>query len=328
MPPRRILAVGDVHATPDELDDCYALMVLVARIARLYQARVLFLGDQYNTHAVIRAEVLWFWRENFRVFREFGLKIIALIGNHDFAGEGLRQHVMVAHEDQVSVVDKPQVFPEFPGVLFMPYQADREHFVTLANQVPDTKTLICHQTFHGSQYENGFYAEDGVEPDRVPQDLILSGHIHCPQSFGKVTYLGAPRWRTLSDADVDRAIWLLEFDDAGRLVSKEGFDTGEVCRQIKYRLDTPENPVALPLDPRHDWRVDVKGPASWLERRKVELAAPGTKLRVFTTDRVAPKVRESEGVEKAFHSYLEAYRPKFGTDPVRLGEMARERLHV
>lgn len=326
---RRILAVGDVHATPDDLDDCYALLAFVARLARLHEAVVLFLGDQYNTHAVIRAEVLWFWRENFRVLRDFGLEIIALVGNHDFAGEGLRQHVMVAHEDQVEVIDRPRVLPAFPGVLFMPYVADRDSFVAQANMEPRTaNTLICHQTFDGAQYDNGFYAKDGVDPGLVSQGTILSGHVHTPQSFSKVTYLGAPRWRTLSDADIERAVWLLEFDDTGNLLSKQPFDTGEVCRQIKYHLDTPETPICLPLDPRHDWRIDVKGPADWLEKRKADLATPGVKVRAFKTDSARPKVKESEGVTKAFKSYLEAYKPKFGTNVALLGEMAKDRLNV
>jgi hypothetical protein len=209
----------------------------------------------------------------------------------------------------------------------MPYQADRGQFVELARSLP-SRTLICHQTFAGARYENGFYTEDGVDPALLPQGLVLSGHIHSPQTFGKVTYLGAPRWRTLSDADVERAIWLLEFDDRGQLVSKTPFSTGEVCRQIKYRLDTPQDPVPLPLDQRHDWRIDVRGPAAWVEVRKAQLAVAGVKLRTFKTDVALPKVKESEGVGHAFRKYLQGYSPKHGTDLDRLEEMARERLNV
>lgn len=322
----RLLAVGDVHATPGELDDCRRLMTLVQEKAVEHQVPVLVLGDQHHTMAVIRSEVLNFWKETFLGLRnalDLEHPVFALVGNHDYAGEGTSIHAMAAYQDTVVVVDAPF---ELGGALLLPYYSDPEVFVRACQAHPKCPTVICHQTFAGARFENNFYAPDGVDQDLIPQELVLAGHIHAGQSVGKVTYLGAPRWRTLSDANIDRAIWLLDFDDTGRLTSKTPFDTGEVCRQIKSCVDTPETPVEGPLDPKHDWRIDIKGPPQWIEARKKVLAGEGVKIRTFNTSTSSPRVRESEGIEKAFASYLTSFKTRYGTSVEKLGEMARERL--
>lgn len=320
---RKILFVGDVHATPEDLDDCRRLMDFVRSVARSEAVdEVCLLGDSYHTHNIIRAEVMAFWRQ---AFRQMPVSTRVLVGNHDYAGEGSQIHAMMAHEEQVQVVAFPDVEH---GILFLPYYSDRTAFVDACRSgyALGGKTLVCHQTFAGSKYENGMYAPDGVDPELVPQSLIISGHIHAPQSFGKVIYLGAPRWRTLSDANTDRAIWLYEFDDAGHVLSTKSFDTGTTCRQIRYVLDTPDEPFAGVLDPRHDWRVDVRGPADYVEARKVFFSGSGARVRTFKTTLAAPRVRESEGIGPAFHSYRTRFVPKFGTPEVRLAELAQERL--
>lgn len=322
----RFLFVGDIHAVPEELDDCYSLRKLIEFIVFAEQVDVVvLLGDNYHTHNIIRAEVMAFYRQWFKDWKtQFTTKIVSLVGNHDYAGEGHPVHSMMIHEDQIKVVDRPC---QLGGVLFMPYYSDREKFVTDANAFPSTKTLVCHQTFFGSRYENGFLAEDGVEVDRIPQDTVLVGHIHTPQSFGKVTYIGAPRWRSLSDANTERAIWIYDIDAAGNVTSKAPFDTGEVCRQIKYVLITPDDPfMGDKMDPKHDWRVDIRGPSDFVAAQRKLWSRHGTRVRGFITDKPAARVRESEGIGNAFRRYLKDYVPKGGTPVEVLEEMAKERL--
>lgn len=290
-------------------------------VARVEQERgvdeTVIMGDLHHTHNVIRAEVMAFWMKFVR-----GRKL--LVGNHDYAGEGSDIHALMAYQDRATVIDRPALSDD--NVLFMPYYADRTKFVEDANALAG-RTLVCHQTFSGASYENGFKAEDGVDPDLFSHDEIVSGHIHTPQSFGKVTYVGAPRWRTLSDANVDRSIWLYDFDDSGRVVSKAAIDTGDTCRQIRYIQLTPESPL-LPkyLDPKHDWRIDVRGPTDFVEQWLKVLAPAGVRVRAFRTDKPTALVRESEGIDKAFDTYLTNWVARHGTDVEKLRTMAKERL--
>ncbi len=325
----KALIVGDIHATPEELDDVASLMRLVETTALDEEVDVVvLLGDSYHTHNIIRAEVMAFYRATFKRWKQLGtFDTLALVGNHDYAGEGQTIHSMMIHEEQIQVVSEPL---EREGVLFMPYYADRERFVRDA-QPPKgeiARTLICHQTFHGSRYENGFLAEDGVDPALIPHERIISGHIHAPQSFGKVTYIGAPRWRTLSDANTDRAIWVYEFDHVGNVVSKKPVDTGKTCRQIRYAVVTPNATLEEALEPGVDWRIDIRGPADFVEEQSKLLARSGVRVRTFRTDKAAPQVRESEGIDVAFRAYLQKYTAKYGTNNEELAAMAKERLGV
>lgn len=325
------LYVGDPHATPTELDDCGRLIDYVKAVAKEHKPNnVVFLGDQHHTHSIVHLEVMDFWDRAFRgLVKDVGnrSRIIGVVGNHDQAGEGSLINAMMVYRKTIMVVEEPI---ELDSILYVPFLMDTEKFIEICNDpmYEAAGALVCHQTFDGSQYENGFYAKDGINPNLLPQKVIISGHIHTPQDFGKVWYPGSPRWRTLSDANVARNIWLVEHAADGSVLSRQGFDTGDVCRQIRYLTDTPEAPVQETLNPKHDWRVDIRGPAAWIEDRKAELAGPGVRIRTFSTDRATVKVKESEGIDVAFSRFLNSYNPRYGTDRAKLAELAKERLGV
>ncbi len=339
----KVLVVGDLHATPDELGDCRNLIDLILKVCRQEEVtEVWWTGDQHHTHAVLRVEVLHWFKVAFKALKAEGINSVCLVGNHDQANPGSKAHAMMAYQYDpgVKVIDVPTVHR---GVLMVPYMHTQEEFVEACGKfVQGTewrdqdneahywgpRTVFCHQTFDGSTYENGFLASDGFDPNLVPQELIISGHIHTGQEFGKVWYVGAPRWRSLSDANVERSIWLLEFD-GGKLTDRRPFSTGDTCRQIKHLDDTPDSPVVLPLDPAHQWRIDIRGPADWCQSRKLQLKAAGARIRTFPTQvSSAGKVRESEGIEKAFKAFLGVFQSKHGTPLEALELMAKERLSV
>jgi DNA repair exonuclease SbcCD nuclease subunit len=322
----KLLLVGDVHCVPEELDDCQALINYICKIAVEQKAGVCFMGDQYNTMSIVRVEVMNFWINAFNKMNNLKIKVRALVGNHDYAGAGLFIHSMSAHSSSIHVIEEPGEI--VPGVLALSYFDKNDEFIDCIKNWSGVNTLLCHQTFQGSTYDNGFYAPDGIDPDLFSQEKIISGHIHSPQSFGKVTYIGAPRWRTLSDANINRAIWLYDFDNEGNIVSKIPFSTNDVCRQIKYLLDSPLEPIAQELSSNVDWRIDIKGPVNWIEKRKVELAGPGIKIRTFKTTGTKPVVKESDGIGLAFKKYLEKFVPKHGTNKEYLTGLAKERLGV
>lgn len=317
----KLLFVGDPHFEAHDLDDCRALADLIVQVAKDNDAAVLFAGDQYHTHAVINAEVQYFWWETFHRLRNH--EVYALVGNHDRPGSSSsKATAMIAHVKQCRVVDEPL---EVNGVLLMPYMADHNEFVRICEEDKQySKTVICHQTFSGSKYENGFYAEDGINPDLISQNII-SGHIHTPQEFGKVWYPGAPRWRIQTDANTERAIWLLEFDK-GVLINRTPFDTGKVCRKIHHLVDTQEAPATPPTpDPKDEYRVDLKGEAAWIKERE-PLYKGWAKIRVFKTDRAQIKVKESDGISVAFNKWVEAYKPVNQTPTETLKKLVQERV--
>lgn len=320
-----LLLVGDPHVTVSELPDCQALMGYVLEIAGQEKASVLLLGDQHHNHSLLNLEVISFWKEFFSRAAGQGTEVAALVGNHDMPSDGrCWPHAMMVHEDQCAVVDRPKKLMD--RVLAVPYTADEAEFLRACNLYPETDLLICHHTFDGSRYESGFYAKGATNPNLVPQKMIISGHIHAPQEFGKVWYPGAPRWRTAADANTDRAIWLLKFGEDGTLLSKRAFPTDGVCRVIRHLRVTPETLLPKYMNPKDDWRLDLEGPAAWCEEEARHLGGLGFRIRTFPDAAVPESVRESDGVQAAFGKWLLASEPRRGTSRERVAEMARERL--
>jgi DNA repair exonuclease SbcCD nuclease subunit len=329
----RYLFVGDPHVTPDDLNDAKALAFLInatldANVLENHIDGLILAGDLYHTHAIIHAEVQFFWWAFFESLRKRILDVIVLKGNHDAPGvEGSLATALIAHVEQATVVAwRPTVKN---NILFCPYTSATQ-LVKWSEQYPECETLVCHQTFDGSVYENGFFAGDGVDPNLIKQKGIVSGHIHTPQEFGKVWYPGAPRWRTMSDANVDRAIWILDFDDNGTLIKRIPIDTGTHCRRIMTAVDSPATPFDVNARPaaKDVLHVEVRGPQAWLDERRPLFEGWARVRGVRTDGRANVRVRESEGVGVAFDKYTDAFNPRHGTERAELKRMAKERLNV
>ena len=330
MPAVKHLVVGDPHSTPDELDDCEALLRLVQRTADEHRVGVItFLGDLYNSHDVVTTRCIEFWH---RWFRELSGQagVVAIRGNHDqVTPSEAFPHALLAHPDIV-VIDRPQAMPYLEGCVAMPYYHDAAEFLEGTRQLARmaTRLLFCHQTFQGAQYENGFYAKDGVDVNAVGIPSIISGHIHSPQKVGKASYPGAPRWRTLSDANEDRFLWVLEHDgDHIRLAAK--VPTGDACRRIWRYDDRPEAPADVSnARPGDDVRIDVYGPTPEYvaERRAALKASCGAVTRPFPERARKAAVSEALGVEVAFDRYRDQFRAPNGSAPEVLSATVRERL--
>lgn len=324
------LVIGDPHVVNEELDDWRALADGLVGVIQQYKPdRVVVLGDFTNNHAVARVEVLAEGRRSARCWLDAGTgEVVFMVGNHDLTGDG-RHTSLLAFMDMpgVRVIDRPtRIGPH----LFVPYCKDPAVFLAAVRAHPDAAVLFCHQTFAGARYENGFPAEDGVDPADCPQLEVISGHFHTPQMVGKAWYPGAPRWRTIADAGVDRAVWLLEYDAAGRTVAQTPFDTARWCRRIVHVVDREDadlRPLVL-VDPKDDVRVDVHGSRAYVEERLAAWEAAGARSpRGFRTDlQVAPEVRESEGLAVAFQKFVAAWPAPGGTPAEVLRAMARERL--
>jgi len=325
----RYLWIGDGHAVASELSDCRKLADYILLQARVAGApTVVFAGDQYDGHGTINLEVMAFWSDFFGKLKEQGFEVIAQVGNHDLPGNGQRHiHAMLAHKDQCTVVDKPY---SDGHSLFMPYCHDPGEFVKACNEHPELKLVFAHQTFQGAKYDNSFYAPDGIDPEHISQETIVSGHIHTAQSFGKVHYLGAPRSRTLNDANQERNIWLLE-TKGGQLVSKTPISLSGICKQIIFFVDTPEDNRGEECDfhPQNDYRIDIVGPVDFVETRKQYYKQfQNVRIRTIPEKKAEIIVRESEGIEQAFVKFAQSFIPKYSTPKEHLYKMIKDRLQI
>ncbi len=322
------LLVGDPHAVADELDDCRALISCIIQAVKDHSPDyVLFLGDQHHNHAIMHVEVMAFWRDAFRQIGKLQVPVIALVGNHDMPGDGAsKSHAMMAYADmpEVRVVERPEVIN---GHLFIPYQHSNETFLSILKDHPHQRVVVCHQTFDGGRYENGFFAKNGVPLAGLEDRWFISGHIHTPQAFGNVTYIGAPRWRSLSDVGIERALVMVELHQNEQPQYLKLIDTGTHCAKIVHIVETPEK-LDTPVNVKPGWKaiVDIHGDEDFIKARSKLWV--GHRVRTFKTRTTSAKVSESMGIAKALQAFLEGYQPRYGTQTAILKEMVATRLGI
>lgn len=321
----RNLVVGDPHVRPVDIQDCERLLQAVENSAQNEMVdRILFLGDEFHTMTIVDVEVLAFWDRWLRRLASIA-SVVLLVGNHDRpADRGSPNHALVPFKglDSVVVVDHPWYVD---NILFLPFYFEPQDFVAAANKFPEAKTLVCHQTLMGATYDNGFYSKDAADSMLVKQGLIISGHIHTEQRFGKVFYPGSPRWLGVSDANVNKYLWVMEFEDGVMLPNPKKISTDAFCSRLVHLQDVPEAPLDFQPIGNHRYVIDIRGPQGWIDDRKSAYVGRA-RIRTFRTDTQAPRIRESDGIDAALKKYVQAFRAPNQTPPEVLQRMANERF--
>lgn len=322
----KLLLVGDMHVTPDSLEECNKLIDFICQTFKDNKADgIVFMGDQFHTFSLMHLSVMKFWQNSFKKLKEVSWQgrgvICALVGNHDRPGyENSGMHSMLLYSD-VTIVDDFYVLDD--SIVCVGFQFNKNKFLDLCRQNVGSKVLLCHQTFDGSYFENGFYAKDGIEPELVPQQLVISGHIHAQQKFDKIWYVGSPRWLTASDANQSKGIWLVDIDN-GELKSSESFSTQDVCTPIWHFIDKEEKPV---LDiKKGKVFIDIHGSIDYVNSRKLYFEELGCRVRTFPIKNFTSNIKESDGIGNSFIKFIEEFVPKNGTSKERLLELSNQRI--
>lgn len=219
----RTLIVGDPHITIQRIDDGRAFLKRLAVLSRdLDVEEVLLLGDLFHTFSVIRSEVLEAWC-NF--YREVNCPIIALVGNHDYAGQSGGSHALEPlryikpEENSKTVVDKLVVRN---GIHYLPFMRDNGAFEQQCRSLPSGSLLVCHQSFHGAEFGSGYLDPHGADAACVSHlGAVVSGHIHKRQAFGNIWYPGVPFQHNFADAGYDCKVFTVDLTPTGYQVVRE-----------------------------------------------------------------------------------------------------------
>lgn len=320
----KVLFVGDPHVVASEFKDCWALIHMVGDLAKQCKPDyICLLGDLYHNHSVIDAEVMLFWDQALRYLTQYA-KVICLKGNHDQPNNKVSAaSSLLAHRgtEGVTIVDLDSW--EVGNVAFCPYASSEGQLVGWSNQHPKAKTLVCHNTFQGATYDNGTIAHDYYNQELVIQHTIISGHIHTPMVLNgsrKVIYPGAPRWRTVSDANVHRSVLLVAFNSDGTILAQNSYSTSEACSPYFHLIDDESEPLDLSqvvFLPNARYVVDLKGSEAWIKERK--LLFPNARIRAFPTAK-AITLRESDGIGTSLAKWSDQFKPPNNTPKAILQE--------
>jgi len=289
----KILFIGDMHLKISKFDLSKRFLAWIGTTIKEVQPDlVVNLGDTFDTHAILRSEILYEFKKH---VEDCPVPYIYVLGNHDrFKPNDDTYHALQSFNiDGFRVIDKPTDIEE---ISFIPYMHD------FVNFPKETKPIcIAHQTFVGADY--GYYRPDvGVDADKISAEIIISGHIHKKQNFGKVYYPGAPFAHNLGDIDQEKGITI--FDTA---TYKMEFIYSPFPRWRGIKLEISDT---LPVNDLHktiissiddnpnkdNWVIDITGPKaeiiSYLDSKK------WSDLQKKQPIRVRPTYTDNNRVEK------------------------------
>lgn len=210
----KILFIGDPHLKINRFDLAIQFLSWVNKtIAEVRPDIVVNLGDTFDTHAVLRSEVLCEFMNHVNQVLALGIEYVYLLGNHDmYKPSDAKYHALLPFK---GVIPKFHVIDEITdlyGITFVPYQHNPDNF-------PRQTLPICvaHQTMLGADY-GAIRATDGVPPSSIRGcEIIISGHIHTKQrvlpSEGQgpeVLYVGSPFSQSAADVDQVKGVTLFD----------------------------------------------------------------------------------------------------------------------
>lgn len=284
----KILRMGDPHIRPSNIAEAERLMEFTMKIiVNAKVDRFEILGDLFHTHAVIRLEVLEFWNRWLQAFSDI-VETVVLVGNHDQTGDYQNgTHALEVFKriqnGKLKIIDRPTQIGIFG---YVQYIHGESAFTDAVRQLASSgsKVLVCHSEFSGSQYDNGFYAPHGFNPDNLPIDTIISGHIHKEQVIagGKVDYPGTPKWDTASDANERKGVWLYEHDPVtGKVLQRDLISTEKVVTPIMSFtwVEGQEQPV-IPEGAKV--AIELVGSSDWISKTKSGLKGKASISSKFT----------------------------------------------
>lgn len=284
---------------------------------------VCFLGDQFDNHGVVHLQVV----AAFIAFiKQLRCPSIVLVGNHDRSNDFNQIfHGMefLSGIENCTVVHSHIVKDD---VLFVSYKHNPQKLIDLANEF-NTKTLVCHASFNGGKYDNGFYIKDGIELTQVPQKIIISGHIHAAQVFGKITYVGSSRWININDVNAEKRFLLVDHDE-------DMYESIPIIGVPSIKVYQITNEEELKIGLSQDFLnnnicFDVVGNTVFIDlvKEKVSKLDNKPRIRPFPTQVKQVKVKESLGIKEAFKSFLLDYVVKFDSKIEDLEDLAAKRIN-
>lgn len=290
----RFLYLGDPHVQVNNIEESEKLMQFVLDTANHSKINTLIiLGDLMHTHSVLRTQVLDFWSRWISILDKQEFNTFILVGNHDaLSNSDMSLHSLKVFKQMnlksVTIIDKPT--KDINGFGYLPYIHKAEDFIAEANKLTDS-LLICHGEFSGSQYENGYYSPHGVNPDELKAKLVISGHVHKRQRFGKVIHPGTARWLTNSEANHEKGLWLVDHSPDGTIEREEFIDSSSVCTPlISVTWNEGEDMPQLPENAKVF--LELIGSQIWVTKQK-SLLKGKVAISSKVTDREFVKIRKS-----------------------------------
>jgi DNA repair exonuclease SbcCD nuclease subunit len=226
----------------------------------------------------------------FNWFKDNGIKIYCISGNHDMSEKNAYKHISPSYINMLDTIYPNIINLDFKTQINgdyilcgIPYINGNVGFSDLVTDILDknkktnkSTILITHSDLPGARNPNGF---DISTVENIPTniskffrgfDLVLSGHIHNPQKLTKnVIMVGAPYQQKASDSGWDMGIWKL-YDDLSLKFIKN-----KKSPKFIY-IDENEEPIN-----EHDFFIKIPQPKKFnKENKEVVFKANDTRTKL------------------------------------------------
>lgn len=261
----KILFIGDPHLRINDFEQSVALLRWIESVAVEHKPDIVCnLGDTFHNHAVLRSELMKEFSDHIDTITEH-CQYWYVLGNHDqYKPKDSKYHALQSFKDRDGsfvVFDQPRVDLDTMDITVVPYVQNFADFPLDTNKI-----CITHNTFIGADY--GFRREDcGIDADKVSADIIISGHIHKRQKFGKVIYPGTPIAHNATDVDEVKGLLLFDTATLEQLFIQAPFPG---WRSLEFELgqqlsiDQLHTKLSSSVDSINKWVVKITGPKSEL----------------------------------------------------------------
>lgn len=312
----KVLFCGDKHLKINRFDLAKQFLSWLNSTIEQYRPDLyVCLGDDMDTHSVIRAELLSELRYHFDNVLNLNIPIVYVVGNHDsFKPSDMKYHAlqsMIGLNPNLHIIDKPQ---DLYGMTFVPHCHNIDSF-------PKKTLPICvaHQTFKGADYGD-ITTKDGVDASCIDgAEIIISGHIHKRQRLdagrAEVIYIGSPFSQNASDINQVKGVSIIDTETYA-----EEFI---VCplpmwKGVKYELSQNFSAEEMHEDLIHQlndtdhWVVELTGPKAeilgYLGSKKGKSITTGRNVKIKTvfTDKEKRQVRiEALSLQHIVSEYID-----------------------
>lgn len=208
-----------------------ALYVLreVREAAKRENAPVVFLGDLFHKRNIFHTAVYNAVYEEIRLFKEQGVKLVLIVGNHDQATADGKIHSLEPMKDIADVVDVPRCIAiGDTRIQCVPYMEDVKALRAAIADVPAGKTgkcgprlLACHAGLAGAVTGPVEYRPDeSLEVSAVPDkyDFAFFGHYHKRQKMkDQCWYAGSPMQQSRGESEEHEKGYLLFDTDTNKI---------------------------------------------------------------------------------------------------------------
>jgi hypothetical protein len=193
----KFVLISDVHYSLTNLELSDKAFRAAIDQAALLGVPLIDCGDITNDKAIIRGEVMNRMIDTFRYAESKGVVITCLVGNHSLLNEKGKGHALAFLEPYALVIEE---FTMMYGAYFIPYQTDPEQFLIYLETIPAGALIIAHQGFKGADKGDYIVDKSAVDAQYVKWHKVFSGHYHCHQDIGSVTYVGNPYTMSFGEA--------------------------------------------------------------------------------------------------------------------------------